>query len=82
MDGIPLWAAFSENDVFKIMMEDDLRGGGGGGGGGGARVIKKLLAQTEVGRQILCTFRELREDLSVHFELMMEVVGTFVLTKI
>ena len=76
MDGIPLWAAFSENDVFKIMMEDDLRGGGGG------CVIKKLLAQTEVGRQILCTFRELREDLSVHFELMMEVVGTFVLTKI
>ena len=74
MDGIPLWAAFSENDVLKIMMEDDLRGGG--------CVIKKLLAQTEVGRQILCTFRELREDLSVHFELMMEVVGTFVLTKI
>lgn len=31
---------------------------------------------------ILCTFRELREDLSVHFELMMEVVGTFILTKI
>ena len=28
MDGIPLWAAFSENDVLKIMMEDDLRGGG------------------------------------------------------
>ena len=43
MDGIPLWAAFSENDVLKIMMEDDLRGGG--------CVIKKLLAQTEVGRQ-------------------------------
>lgn len=74
MDGIPLWAAFSENDVLKIMMEDDLPRGG--------CVIKKLLAQTEVGRQILCTFREFREDLSVHFELMMEVVGTFVLTKI
>ena len=43
MDGIPLWATFSENDVFKIMMEDDL--------GGGGCVIKKLLAQTEVGRQ-------------------------------
>ena len=43
MDGIPLWAAFSENDVFKIMMEDDLPRGG--------CVIKKLLAQTELGRQ-------------------------------